>query len=152
MLGGSRVAIQPVVSWVVLSFRERERERVTRDLTTAVISSYTTLLLCTYVRTNIYIYTHTHTYLNRCIRTYIHIHTYMYMHIYKDCRSVNVNMSFVSSDERNFTNPSHQSVCPYQYVYGPIVARQRLGRNVTAATNTQRINRRIAGPCRIKRK
>jgi hypothetical protein len=34
-----------------------------------------------------------------------------------------------------FINPSHQSVC--LYVYPPIVARQRLGKNVTAATNTQ---------------
>jgi hypothetical protein len=32
-------------------------------------------------------------------------------------------------------NPSHQSVRPY--VYFPIVARQRFGKNVTAATNTQ---------------
>jgi hypothetical protein len=33
-----------------------------------------------------------------------------------------------------FINPSHQSVC--LYVYPPIVAKQRLGKNVTAATNT----------------
>jgi hypothetical protein len=33
-----------------------------------------------------------------------------------------------------FINPSHQSVC--LYVYPLIVARQRLGKNVTAATNT----------------
>jgi hypothetical protein len=33
-----------------------------------------------------------------------------------------------------FTNPSHQSVC--LYVYPPIIARQRLGKNVTAATNS----------------
>jgi hypothetical protein len=33
-----------------------------------------------------------------------------------------------------FINPSHQSVC--LYVYLPIVARQRLGGNVTTATNT----------------
>jgi hypothetical protein len=32
-----------------------------------------------------------------------------------------------------FINPSHQSVC--LYVYPPIVARQRLGKNVNAATN-----------------
>jgi hypothetical protein len=32
-----------------------------------------------------------------------------------------------------FTNPSHQSVC--LYVYPPIVARQRLDKNVTATTN-----------------
>jgi hypothetical protein len=31
-------------------------------------------------------------------------------------------------------NPSHQSVC--LYVYPSIVARQRFGKNVTAATNT----------------
>jgi hypothetical protein len=33
-----------------------------------------------------------------------------------------------------FINPSHQSV--YLYVYPPVVAKQRLGKNVTAATNT----------------
>jgi hypothetical protein len=33
-----------------------------------------------------------------------------------------------------FINPSHQSVC--LYVYPPIVARQQLGKNVTASTNT----------------
>jgi hypothetical protein len=33
-----------------------------------------------------------------------------------------------------FINPSHQSVC--LYVYPVIVARQRLGKKVTAATNT----------------
>jgi hypothetical protein len=33
-----------------------------------------------------------------------------------------------------FINPSHQSVC--LYVNLPIVARQELGKNVTAATNT----------------
>jgi hypothetical protein len=33
-----------------------------------------------------------------------------------------------------FLNPSHQSVC--LYVYPPIVAKQRLGKNVTAATYT----------------
>jgi hypothetical protein len=32
-----------------------------------------------------------------------------------------------------FINPSHQSVC--LYVYPPIVARQRLGKNVTEAAN-----------------
>jgi hypothetical protein len=41
-----------------------------------------------------------------------------------------------------FINPSHQTVC--LYVYPPIVARQRLGKNVTAATN-KRNNRRIVG-------
>jgi hypothetical protein len=34
----------------------------------------------------------------------------------------------------NFINSSHQSACLYVY---PIVARQRLGKNVTAETNTQ---------------
>jgi hypothetical protein len=33
-----------------------------------------------------------------------------------------------------FINPSHQSVC--LYVYASIVARSRLGENVTAAMNT----------------
>jgi hypothetical protein len=33
-----------------------------------------------------------------------------------------------------FINPSHQYVC--LYVYPPNVARQRLGKHVTAATNT----------------
>jgi hypothetical protein len=33
-----------------------------------------------------------------------------------------------------FINPSHQSVC--LYVYPPIIARERLGKNVTAAMNT----------------
>jgi hypothetical protein len=33
-----------------------------------------------------------------------------------------------------YINPSHQSVCIY--VYPLIVARQRLGKKVTAATNT----------------
>jgi hypothetical protein len=36
-----------------------------------------------------------------------------------------------------FINPSHQSVC--LYVYSPIVVKQRLGKNVTAATNSQAI-------------
>jgi hypothetical protein len=36
-----------------------------------------------------------------------------------------------------FTNLSHQPVC--LYVYPPIVARQRLGKNVTAATNIHTI-------------
>jgi hypothetical protein len=35
----------------------------------------------------------------------------------------------------HFINPSHQSVCIY--VYPPIVARQRLGKNGTAPTDTQ---------------
>jgi hypothetical protein len=34
----------------------------------------------------------------------------------------------------HFVNPSHQSVCLYVYI--PVVGRQRLGKNVTAATNT----------------
>jgi hypothetical protein len=33
-----------------------------------------------------------------------------------------------------FINPSHQSVC--LYVYPRVIARQRLGKNVTAETNT----------------
>jgi hypothetical protein len=33
-----------------------------------------------------------------------------------------------------FISPSHQSVC--LYVYPPIVARQRLGKKFTGATNT----------------
>jgi hypothetical protein len=33
-----------------------------------------------------------------------------------------------------FINPSHQSVC--LYVYPPSIARQRIGKNVTVATNT----------------
>jgi hypothetical protein len=41
-----------------------------------------------------------------------------------------------------FRNPSHQSVC--LYVHPTIVARQRLGNNVTAATNTSS-NRRVVG-------
>jgi starvation-inducible outer membrane lipoprotein len=35
-----------------------------------------------------------------------------------------------------FINPSHQSVS--LYVYPPVVARQRLGKIVTATTNTQK--------------
>jgi hypothetical protein len=42
-----------------------------------------------------------------------------------------------------FTNSSHQSVC--LHVYPPIVARQRLGQNFTATTNTHAENRRIVG-------
>jgi hypothetical protein len=34
-----------------------------------------------------------------------------------------------------FINPSHQSLC--LYVYPPIVARHRLGKNVTAAKNAR---------------
>jgi hypothetical protein len=34
-----------------------------------------------------------------------------------------------------FINPSHQSVC--LHLYSSIVARQRLGKNATAATNIQ---------------
>jgi hypothetical protein len=41
-----------------------------------------------------------------------------------------------------FVNPSHQSVC--LYVYSSIVAGQRLGKTVTAATNIHN-NRRIVG-------
>jgi hypothetical protein len=36
-----------------------------------------------------------------------------------------------------FINPSHQSVC--LYMYSPIVARQRLGKDVTAARNTHAV-------------
>jgi hypothetical protein len=38
-----------------------------------------------------------------------------------------------------FINPSHQSVC--LYVYPPLVARQRLGKTVTAATNIHAIEK-----------
>jgi hypothetical protein len=45
---------------------------------------------------------------------------------------------YIKASEPNsmayFINPSHQSMCPY--VYPSIVARQWLGKNVTAATNT----------------
>jgi hypothetical protein len=41
---------------------------------------------------------------------------------------------FISTAD--FINPSHQSVCLLLYVYSPIVARQRLPKNFTAATNT----------------
>jgi hypothetical protein len=50
-----------------------------------------------------------------------------------------------------FMNPSHQSVC----LYSPIIAGQRLGKHVPAATNT-RNNRTVGrivsygGLCRIK--
>jgi hypothetical protein len=56
-----------------------------------------------------------------------------------------------------FINPSHQSVC--LYTYHPIVARQRLGKNITAATNTHAtieelldasFSLRLFGPCPIK--
>jgi hypothetical protein len=46
-----------------------------------------------------------------------------------------------STSTAHFINPSHQSVC--LYVYTPIVARQRMGINVTGATNTQANSRRI---------
>jgi hypothetical protein len=39
------------------------------------------------------------------------------------------------SQRDTFINPSHQSVC--LYMYPPIVARLRLGKNFTTATNTQ---------------
>jgi hypothetical protein len=48
----------------------------------------------------------------------------------------------------HFINPSHQSVC--LYVYPPMVPRQRLGKNVTAATNTHATIEEY-GPCHIKR-
>jgi hypothetical protein len=40
-----------------------------------------------------------------------------------------------------FINPSHQSLC--YHVHHPIVARQRLGKNITAATDIPLNNRRI---------
>jgi hypothetical protein len=54
-----------------------------------------------------------------------------------------------------FINPSQKSVC--LYVYPPFVARQRLGTNVTAATNTHAMEELLArrflrGPCRIRGK
>jgi hypothetical protein len=51
-----------------------------------------------------------------------------------------------------FINPSDQSVC--LYVYPPIVAMQRLGKNITAATNAHVIEELLdtflCGPRRIK--
>jgi hypothetical protein len=38
-----------------------------------------------------------------------------------------------------YTNPSHQPVC--LYVYPTVIARQRLGKKLTAATNIQAIIR-----------
>jgi hypothetical protein len=55
-----------------------------------------------------------------------------------------------------FINPSHQCLC--LYVYSPIVARQRLGKNVTAATNTKETIEELLDPlfsmrsCRVKGK
>jgi hypothetical protein len=55
-----------------------------------------------------------------------------------------------------FIHPSDQCAC--QYVHPPIVARQRFGKNVTAATNTQEqqksywTHRLLYEPCRIKGK
>jgi hypothetical protein len=54
-----------------------------------------------------------------------------------------------------FINPSHQSVC--LYVYPRIVARKRLGKNVTAEKNTRNsrivlMRRLLCGPCRVKGK
>jgi hypothetical protein len=40
-----------------------------------------------------------------------------------------------------FINPSHQSVC--LYVYPPLIARQRLGKHVSAATNTCNTGRSV---------
>jgi hypothetical protein len=42
-----------------------------------------------------------------------------------------------------FINPSHQSVC--LYVYATLVARQRLGKNVTAATNSHATMKDLLG-------
>jgi hypothetical protein len=53
-----------------------------------------------------------------------------------------------------FINPSHQSIC--HYVYLSIIARQRLGKNVSAAMNAHAAIeewwtlRFMCGPCRIK--
>jgi hypothetical protein len=54
-----------------------------------------------------------------------------------------------------YINPTNQS--PYLYVHPPIVVRQRLGKNVTAATNThERIEKKcwmrrfLCDPCRIR--
>jgi hypothetical protein len=53
-----------------------------------------------------------------------------------------------------FINPSHRSVC--RYVYPPIVARKRLGKNVTVATKTHAAIEVLLechflyGPCHIK--
>jgi hypothetical protein len=46
-------------------------------------------------------------------------------------------MTFQSVSKTYFIRviPSHQSVCLYEYA--PIVASQRLGKSITAATNTQ---------------
>jgi hypothetical protein len=55
-----------------------------------------------------------------------------------------------------FINLSHQFL--RLYVYHPIVARQRLGKNVTAATNTHAKTKElfdpslVCDPCRIKGK
>jgi hypothetical protein len=111
----SRVAIQHVVTRVVLSFRERERNSSSSNFSALIL-----YLHYFYVHTCVHTYTHAHTYLNRCIRTYIRLHTctciYTLMYI-QGLQEHESNMSFVSSDERNFMNPSHQSFCPYQYVW-----------------------------------
>jgi hypothetical protein len=52
--------------------------------------------------------------------------------LYETWNIYNGNWANLSDD---FINPSDQSVC--LYVYPPIVARQRLGKNFTATTNTQ---------------
>jgi hypothetical protein len=41
---------------------------------------------------------------------------------------------YIMAPDHIFLNPAHQSVC--LYVYPPVVASQRLGKNVTATTNT----------------
>jgi hypothetical protein len=45
------------------------------------------------------------------------------------CQILNISAAY-------FINPSHQSVC--LHVYPTIIARQRRGRNITAATNTHK--------------
>jgi hypothetical protein len=49
-----------------------------------------------------------------------------------------------------FINPFHQFVC--QYVYSPIVARQRLDKNVTAVTRNCWRRRFLCDPCRVEGK
>jgi hypothetical protein len=44
-------------------------------------------------------------------------------------------MAYEPISKTYFINPSHQSVC--LYVYTPNIVRQRLGENVTEATNTR---------------
>jgi hypothetical protein len=48
----------------------------------------------------------------------------------------------------HFINPSHQSMC--LYVYPAIFARQRLGKNITAAMNTHTIEQLFYAPFSIR--